>query len=223
MADDPEPAPSEDETSEEEAIVRAIRRGSVDAVVVGEEHVMVLDSASTLDRLLIERMPQGAVTVAPDGTVVYANGQFRSLVGMQPGELVGVPLASLVAPADAAALRAMLSGQATAQAELKVCQPEGRLARVRVTMAPLEDYWLFLFDDLTVRKRLETLDRGTGRFLTVLAQEFGDMLAPMEAATQQLRERMADPGALADVALLERQHRRMRVLVDELRRIHTAG
>jgi PAS domain S-box-containing protein len=223
MADRPDPTSPADETNEESEIVRAIRRGSIDAVVLGEEHVLVLDSARALDRLLIERMPQGAVTVAADGTVVYANEQFRTLVGMQQGALVGVPLASLVAPADGTALRGMLGGQATAQAELMVCQPEGKLARVRVTMAALEDYWLFLFDDLTVRKKHEAIDRGTGRFLSMLAQEFADMLGPMEGTALRLRESLTDPDALAEVALLERQHRRMRVLVDELRRVHDAG
>lgn len=57
----------------------AIKRGSVDAVVVNGdegEQVFTLQGAEHPYRVLVETMNDGAATLDEDGTVLYANTSF---------------------------------------------------------------------------------------------------------------------------------------------------
>src|SRR4051794_38649189 len=88
---------------EAEEILRAIRRGEVDAFVVAtleEAEVLTLGRADRPYRLLAELMGQGAATLGEDGTVLYANHRFAELLGAPPPELIGTGLSAFVPEAD---------------------------------------------------------------------------------------------------------------------------
>ncbi|HLU07582.1 MAG TPA: PAS domain-containing protein, partial [Woeseiaceae bacterium] len=94
-----------DELQEAEDTIRAIQDGRVDAFVVARdaaERVYTLEGGSGPYRILVERMQQCAVTMAPDSTVLYANCQSSALLGRSPAELVGSPFRALVAETDLA-------------------------------------------------------------------------------------------------------------------------
>jgi len=65
--------------------IDAIHHGHVDAVVVikGVEgpQVVMLEGADKAYRVLVERMSEGAVTVGPDGRILYVNGRLAELTG----------------------------------------------------------------------------------------------------------------------------------------------
>ncbi|MDF2764889.1 MAG: putative signal transduction histidine kinase with domain [Rhodospirillales bacterium] len=78
-----------------EETLEAIRMGQVDALVVHGPHgdqVYTLKGAQEPYRLLVERMQEGALTIAPDGTVLYSNRRFAELLGVQLEALVGTQL-----------------------------------------------------------------------------------------------------------------------------------
>src|SRR6187551_317427 len=77
---------------EPEEIIRAIRQGEVDAVVVNDrrgERIYSLRSADLLYRGMIEEMKDGAVALDSSGLVVYANAYFARLVQRDRKGLIG--------------------------------------------------------------------------------------------------------------------------------------
>ncbi|HEX8204148.1 MAG TPA: hypothetical protein VF590_26965, partial [Isosphaeraceae bacterium] len=64
---------------EAEETLDALRLGEVDALLIGGpdgERVDTLEGADHAYRLLIERMSEGDVTPADDGTILYGNGRL---------------------------------------------------------------------------------------------------------------------------------------------------
>ena len=73
----------------------AIRRGEVDALVVSTpqgDRTFTLESADYSYRVFIEAMHEGAVTLGPDGTILYCNQRFSEIVKTPLKELIGFPL-----------------------------------------------------------------------------------------------------------------------------------
>ncbi|MGH7130203.1 MAG: PAS domain-containing protein, partial [Planctomycetaceae bacterium] len=91
------------ELLEAEETIQAIHDGRVDAFVVGRDErdrVYVLESIEGPFRIPVEPMPQGAVTIAPDGTILYVNQQAAALLGRPRERLVGCPFQNFVIEAD---------------------------------------------------------------------------------------------------------------------------
>ena len=76
---------------EAEAIVDAIRKGIVDAVVVSNpgESVYTLEGADRPYRLLIEAMQQGVAVLNQEGTILYCNPCFANLFASPSETLIG--------------------------------------------------------------------------------------------------------------------------------------
>ena len=78
-------------------------------------------------RHLVEQMQEGALTLAPDGDVLYANRRVAELLGLAPERVVGQDLADFVAAHDAPAWRRLL-GQAArtgGRGELTLLRTDG--------------------------------------------------------------------------------------------------
>ncbi|MGB8304302.1 MAG: HWE histidine kinase domain-containing protein [Pseudolabrys sp.] len=79
--------------------IDAIHHGHVDAVVIikGAEgpQVVLLEGADESYRVLVERMSEGALTVGPDGSILYCNGRVSELTGYPAEFLVGRNIATL--------------------------------------------------------------------------------------------------------------------------------
>ncbi len=77
---------------EAEETIDAIRNGEVDAVVVGGpsgQQVYTLQNADRPYRVLIEQMQEGAVTLSGDGTVLYCNQCFATIIGIERENIIG--------------------------------------------------------------------------------------------------------------------------------------
>ena len=98
---------------ESEDTLDAIRRGEIDALVVGgsvkEHRVYTLQSADQPYRVLIEQMQEGAVTLAEDGTVLYCNRRLAGMLGLAQERVIGQPLMPLVHPAEQGAFSRLLT------------------------------------------------------------------------------------------------------------------
>src|SRR5579872_402290 len=65
-----------------EETLNAIYNQEVDALIVGGsegEQVFSLKGAETSYRLLMEAMNEGALTLTPDGTILYCNARFAGM------------------------------------------------------------------------------------------------------------------------------------------------
>jgi PAS domain S-box-containing protein len=209
-----------EQADDAEATLEAIRRGAVDAFVIGGKQVMMLDSASAPYRTLVERMRQGAVTVQPDGSIVYANERFVSMIGVPHGRLIGSPLSELISESDRAALTSMLAARENAQAELKLRCGNGDRPVTQATMTSLDGHKLFLFTDLTEQKRHEASDERTRKFLGMLAHEFRNILGPIGNSVEVLKRKNLDADGQKSVDVIERQTSRLLGLVEDLRRVN---
>lgn len=90
---------------EAEEILRALRQGEVDAVVgtrPSGEQIFVLEGAEHPYRVMVETMNEGAVTLAADGTILYANRHFAELVASKLERVIGSRMQEYLAPAEVA-------------------------------------------------------------------------------------------------------------------------
>lgn len=197
--------------------LNAIRSGQVDAFVVGDAGVHVLDSVNAPYRAVVEHMKQGAVTVDATGLITFANDTFLHMVKAAP-ELLGTPLAALVAPGDQATLASLLRSDG-AQAELQLRCADGSRPVVEVSVTLLEDVRLLLFSDVTLQKRHEATDARTRKFLGLLAHELRNILSPINNTAARLKK-SADADTREAAEMIERNATKMLALVEDLRRVN---
>ena len=205
---------------EAEAILEAIRTGGVDAFVVDGKQVRLLESANTLYRTMVERMRQGAVTISAAGEIVYANERFVALAGVPQGRIVGARLADYIAEEHQAAFHALVK-KGSGDAELKLVSAYGQRAATLASMTTMDGHKLFIFTDISERKRHQAFDELTRRFLSMMAHEFRNILAPISASAHFLKMQGGlDAEGSKAVEAIERNVGRLSALVEDLRRIN---
>ena len=202
--------------------LEAIRRGEVDAFIMGET-VVTLGAAQDPYRLLADRIQQGALTLSAGGGIVYANARVARVLGVPGERLLGMPFAGYVLPEDRPALGKLLEGRQVrdAQAEIRVRRGTGEVLPLLVSAAPLADgRHMCLLTDLSEAKRHQASDERTRKFLGMLAHEFRNMLNGMHLSLEALK-REEDPGERGKaLESVERQMKRMLQVVEDLRTIN---
>jgi PAS domain S-box-containing protein len=96
---------------EAEEILRAIRSGAVDAIVVPSaagEQVFTLKDADHSYRVLIEDMNEGALTVTAEGLILYANRRFGKMLKMPLEKVIGSSIYTWMAPDGQRILQSLL-------------------------------------------------------------------------------------------------------------------
>jgi PAS domain S-box-containing protein len=158
--------------AEAEDMHRAISVGEVDAFVVGpsdeDKQVLLLATAYSRYRQVLEGTEHGTVTVDAQGEIVLANASFARMAGCGVGELARTRLADYVHPADRAALTALLTSPHASQLELRLVRPTGAQLHARVTVASVsEGHATLLVSDLSgalaadeARETLEAIRHG---------------------------------------------------------------
>jgi two-component system phosphate regulon sensor histidine kinase PhoR len=79
--------------------IDAIRNGQVDALIVKNgdgPQLYTLKSADQTYRVFIEQMNEGAVTLNPEGLILYSNSRFAELVGKPLEKVMGFNFADFV-------------------------------------------------------------------------------------------------------------------------------
>jgi PAS domain S-box-containing protein len=125
---------------EAEETIDAIRNGHVDALVVqgpAGEQVFTLKGADHRYRQLVEAMNEGALLVAPDGTIIYGNARFAELVGVRLELMIGSPLGRYVSELSQRMVAALLHnrGGAPSKAEVELIASDGARRPVYVSVA----------------------------------------------------------------------------------------
>ena len=89
--------------AESEETLRAITDGEVDALVVntkGGARAFTLQGADSFYRVAIENINEGAITLSPDGTILYSNGFFAGLIKTDLSRIIGLSVFDFVTPED---------------------------------------------------------------------------------------------------------------------------
>jgi PAS domain S-box-containing protein len=98
--------------AELEEALGAIRRGGVDAVVVGEpgaERIYALANAERPYKTIVDNMSEGALTVSARRIVLFANHRFAQMTGRDPTEIVGRPISAFFDPERSSDIDALLA------------------------------------------------------------------------------------------------------------------
>lgn len=149
---------------EAEETLRAIRGGEVDALVVSGpdgEQVFTLQGAEHPYRALVEAMSEGALTLSPDGHILYCNRTLGTMLKTPLQELIGSPFARFVSSEDESLFEMLiergLSG--SGKVELTLIGTDGTRVPAYLSIYPLQlsDMWAacLVVTDLSEPKRLE--------------------------------------------------------------------
>ena len=116
---------------EAEETLRAIRSGEVDALVVSGEHgdqVFTLKDLTLPYQVLIEEMNEGALTLSPNGLILYCNARFAEMLGVPMETILGKSFIHLVVPGEQARGMALfeqrLDGKSKGELILRSSQAE---------------------------------------------------------------------------------------------------
>jgi PAS domain S-box-containing protein len=204
--------------------VDAIRNGTVDALVVGGEKVVLLDSAQRFYQAAVERMQQGVVIIGAQGEIVYANQRMAAMLGMRPERLAGLSLQKLAINGDHAGVQSLLNAYqgASSQAEVRLRRSDGQVLTTMITVTAMADgQKMCLVSDLGLQKRHAATDERTRKFLATMAHEFRNILGPVRHSVDYLkRVDGLDPECRKMVDVIDRQSTRLLALVEDLRSIN---
>jgi PAS domain S-box-containing protein len=226
---------------EPEEVIRAIRDGEIDALVVqeqGQEEIYSLQRFESAYRMVVEQcFPYGVWLAEPDGRLLYVTPSFLELLQTTLREMRVKGQFHLLRP----------DTRETVEREWTRCRATGddfnvqysvhfggRSERIIWTHGILTQTqdglprWVGVNIDVTEREKtkeqlrlqaeaLQESDRRKDDFLATLAHELRNPLAPIRNALELLRRAEGD-GKLIDQArsLMERQLHRMVRLVDDL-------
>jgi len=99
------------ELAEARQTIDAIREGNVDALVVkgqAGEQIYTLIHTDYLYRILLEEMSEGALSVMPDGLILFANRRFAEMVGSPLAKVIGAKIQKWLIPENQAIFDALL-------------------------------------------------------------------------------------------------------------------
>ena len=149
-------------SDEAQETLRAIRDGEIDALVVAApdgEKVYTLTGAERPYRVFVENMTEGAVTLSPDGAILYANRRFAEMVHLPVEYVIGSSILPLFGSADRHAFQALLraAAQSAQTAECVFQLADDATVPVHVSASPLQaetlDAVAVVVTDLTEQKR----------------------------------------------------------------------
>jgi PAS domain S-box-containing protein len=130
--------------AESEEALRAIRAGDVDTVVVSGRRgrqVFTLEGAEHAYRTLIESMNEGALTLSPDKTVLYANQCFARMVKCPLEQVTGGPFRRFLSAEDVAKFRPLMerAGKTGAKIRVQLKCGDGSRKSAQISIRPIAD------------------------------------------------------------------------------------
>jgi PAS domain S-box-containing protein len=147
-----------------EETLRALRGGDVDAIVASGpdgDRIYTLKGADEAYRLMVQNMAEGALTVAPDGLILFSNEKFASILAIPHERIIGSSLHDFIIPEDARIFSTLLTRKLRdgAKLEVQLKTPNGTLVPAALSVNRLEldgaDCFCVIVADLTDQKRNE--------------------------------------------------------------------
>jgi PAS domain S-box-containing protein len=166
--------------AETEETLHAIRQGEVDAVVVSGAsgpQVYTLLNADRPYRTFVERMQEGALTLTPDGTILYANQRLASFLGLSLANIVGQKFGQFIAADDRDLFDGLLTrrGQADGRSELALRAADGAAVPVYLSMVEILDEGQKIISAIVTdlrwpKLRMQELSEANAKLVTAMAE-----------------------------------------------------
>ena len=209
--------------AEAEELLRAIRHGEVDALLVSEEsgeRVYTLRGADAPYRALVEQMQEGAVTVTNRGDIVYSNERFAALAGAPLQRVIGASIDQFVDPPDQSLLRALIAaGAGGLRTRLRTEHKPPLEVHISVSSVTIDGthHRTLIVTDMSTLMRVQRESRSKDEFLAMLAHELRNPLGAIGGAVQVLAlSHLADARSNQAREVIQRQTTHMARLVDDL-------
>lgn len=190
--------------------LEAIRTGAVDALFIENTegvNVYTLESADRPYRTLVEQMQEGAVSMSPEGTVLYGNERLGAIVQRPVEQLIGHAFSELVMPTDqvrfddflrAASVEAM-RGEFTLLTPDNLSIPVYLSFRALDQEAPGLPIVCGVVTDLTAQRAMEARlsqaqkMEAVGQLTGGLAHDFNNLLQGIKGSLDLIRRRSDSP------------------------------
>ena len=178
---------------EAEETLRAIRSGEVDALVIETamgSQIFTLKGADYSYRMIVENINEGAVTLLPDGTIVYANRRFADMLGLALEKVMGSLFQYFVHESGKKDFLRLLGDSLPGKqkGEFLLCTAWDRYlpAAVSISPLPIEEQMsvIMVITDLTEQKKREDRLDFEVRKRTA---ELEDVTAELKAYNLELR------------------------------------
>src|SRR5215467_11085357 len=195
---------------EAEETLRAIRAGEIDALVVTGalgERVFILRGADHPYRVIVEEMNEGAVTLSPDGTILYSNRRFANLLQLPLERVIGGSIKEYFVGEKA--FDDLVQKNVLGTAEGHLHRPDGTKVPVLISYNPVVideiDTVCLIVGDLTELKRQTNLLQEERLRSEEKIQE-SQRLAVMGATAAVLTHEIANPlnGISTTVQVMQR-------------------
>ena len=182
---------------EAEETLSAIRNGEVDSLIVTGPHgdqVFSLKGAEQPYRVFVEQMLEGAVTLTPDGTILYCNRRFAELVRGRLEKVIGAQIQSFVRSADQAELAEILRAPGDRKVRYVLSASDGSFIPVQLSFSRLPideaDAICVVVTDLTEQEEKQELATALAnlRRAQEQLQHQNDQLLQARAATEAASE-----------------------------------
>jgi PAS domain S-box-containing protein len=156
---------------EAEEVLRAIRSGESDAVVVSGpkgDQIYTLSGAERPYRLMIEAMNEGALILSADATIVYSNRSFATMINAPLDEVIGSPLHRFVLAEDVPQCETLIQHgkRGTGKGEMRLRATGGSIVAVHLSISAFEPAApgtaCAVVTDLTEHKRHQDLISAEG-------------------------------------------------------------
>ena len=154
--------------------INAIRTGQIDALVVKDNKGHQLYTLKTADqtyRVFIEKMREGAVTLNPQGVILYSNSRFASMLNLPLAKLIGSYFREYIEPSANETFESLFikGWKAECKGEINLLNDSGKLIPVLLSLTSLElDEGIALsiiITDLTDQKKIEKELRENNKLL----------------------------------------------------------
>jgi len=137
------PRKLQEQLNADEEILRALRNGEVDAIVASSpdgDRVYTLKGADEAYRLMVQNMAEGALTIAPDGLILFSNEKLASILAIPHERVIGSSFHDFLFPEDAQIFAALLTRKTGngAKSEIRVKRRDGATVSVSLSVNRLE-------------------------------------------------------------------------------------